>query len=362
MLTGMFLLPLIRPDAIGFGLVFVAAAALLDRKKAVYAFMVLILGVLAMLAFNFVLTGHVLTETVTAKEIAMHPNRSLGAVASRIYDLFVTDSFLMPVSTKFFIPFAAVFSAVAATGVAAALILSWRTPRLRPIVLAMLGGAVAVPLAYAYGGVLMEWYVVPSAWLAYALMAFAAVEGLRRLRPRHAAIPAAACILALLALDGVRYLVSVNVGTQEADYRVGIGKYVARIAAPDDTLLLEPAGYIPFYAGLRTYDEVGLISRPVIEYRERYGQAWWINFVKDKQPTYIIESSYIIANLTHDEYPLSPAEMDWFHAHYDLVAHFHYDPNAYATNELERKILRLGTHSDYLLFRLHAMTAPPPRR
>ena len=47
-------------------------------------------------------------------------------------------------------------------------------------------------------------------------------------------------------------------------------------AWPDggDTLFLEPAGYIPFYAGIKTFDEVGLASPEILRFKERDPNDW----------------------------------------------------------------------------------------
>jgi len=53
--------------------------------------------------------------------------------------------------------------------------------------------------------------------------------------------------------------------------RRSIGQWLHDHAAPQDTVLLEPLGYIGYYSGLKTLDYPGLSSREVVEVRRRLG-------------------------------------------------------------------------------------------
>ena len=50
-----------------------------------------------------------------------------------------------------------------------------------------------------------------------------------------------------------------------------IGLWLREHAAPSDTVLLEPLGYIGYFSGLKTYDVPGLSSREVVEVESRLG-------------------------------------------------------------------------------------------
>src|SRR5262249_9351189 len=53
-----------------------------------------------------------------------------------------------------------------------------------------------------------------------------------------------------------------------------IGLWLREHAAPSDTVLLEPLGYIGYFSGLKTYDVPGLSSREVVEVESRFGVSW----------------------------------------------------------------------------------------
>ena len=53
-----------------------------------------------------------------------------------------------------------------------------------------------------------------------------------------------------------------------------IGLWLREHAAPSDTVLLEPLGYIGYFSGLKTYNVPGLTSREVVEVERRFGVVW----------------------------------------------------------------------------------------
>ena len=57
----------------------------------------------------------------------------------------------------------------------------------------------------------------------------------------------------------------------ENGVRRSIGQWLHDHAAPQDTVLLEPLGYIGYYSGLKTLDYPGLSSRKVVEVRRHLG-------------------------------------------------------------------------------------------
>ena len=105
-----------------------------------------------------------------------------------------------------------------------------------------------------------------------------------------------------------------------------IGRYLA-ISHPGDTLFLEPAGQIPFFPGLFTDDEVGLVSPRVIAYHRQFPHDWWPHFVEDNQPTFIVERSPMLTGWTYHGYRLNPAERTWFTEHYCAMKCFSLRPD-----------------------------------
>jgi hypothetical protein len=349
-LAGVFLLPLLRPDAIAYSLILSALALTFDRLRGVLAFIFSLLGSCAVLAFNRLTTGAFLTPTMRAKEVAYHPPHDLHALLGTIETLVFTRSYLLPVETKEIEWASPLVTLVVLAACVAALYLVRRKPIVFRLLLACLAAGVFIPGAYMVGGVIFPWYFWTSNWLCYTLLCFVIVSALFAIGPRMRAALVVLLALAWISLDGLQWLVSRNIGLQEYHYRADVGRWLHQVAQPTDTLLLEPAGYIPFFSGLRTYDEIGLVSPLVITYRSQYGPRWYMEFLRQKHPTWIVERDYFYDHITMDEYHLTPEEILWFNAHYQLVRHFHYSPAGYLHPGLLLRLMKNGTHADYYVY------------
>src|SRR6202012_4445242 len=164
----MLLLPLIRPDAIAYGLIFCAAMLLIERPAAVRGGLALAAGCVLFLLGTRLTTGHFLPTTARAKEIAYHPDHRFSAVADRVRDLFLGHSFLLPTPTNYLIRFSPLVLVVV-IGAFVLAFLRARSPRERIVLGTLAFATVAIPLAYAYGGVLFSWYLYPANWIATAV-------------------------------------------------------------------------------------------------------------------------------------------------------------------------------------------------
>jgi hypothetical protein len=134
----------------------------------------------------------------------------------------------------------------------------------------------------------------------------------------------------------------INWGAQEARYRSGIGHAIRGLANDASTLFLEPAGYIPFYAQVITYDHVGLTSSKVLPYLQRapLGGAI-VEFIEKEEPTFVV----FRPGSRHLQVKTSGVLGE-----YQLVQHFKYRPSDWARNKLEQWVLKFGSHSDYYLY------------
>src|SRR5262249_19111224 len=132
---------------------------------------------------------------------------------------------------------------------------------------------------------------------------------------------ARAVVLSLVGAVAVGQLaLAFSSGTIEFGYRASVGRWLRRESAPDATLLLEPAGYIPFYAQFKTYDDVGLVSPVVLDYVRQYGNQWWFRFVQDVRPDWIVDRhDFRTSFVTDSWYRLSGNEHRCLLARYELV-------------------------------------------
>jgi hypothetical protein len=348
----LYLLPLVRPDAVAISCLTIAALLLLKRKKALWSAYATLLGVASLMMFNLATSGSLGVETARAKEISYHPSFAPSALLHRALDIIFRNSFSAPLNSKFLIRFLPAFGMLA-------LILSayllYRFRKDRPL-LVVLAWAVAIvfclPLAYALGGVVFNWYLMPSNWLLDFLGIFLVLEVTPFLSRPTARTILSGLAVVLVLFDGLTLVTSLNTGTQEFHYRGDVGRYLGERSHHQGTLFLEPAGVIPFFSEIKTVDEVGLVADDVLKYMAKFPEKWWIRYVQEQQPTYIVQRGAFLRYTNYQGYTLTAEEVSWFDAHYTRIRAFHYDPALYFYSPWMVRILSHGFHQDYLVYEL----------
>jgi hypothetical protein len=272
-------------------------------------------------------------------------------VLQRVSGVFFGHSFLLPVSTTYLNRLSPVVALLFLVSLYAALRYAGsRAERITVAAIATL--AVVIPLAYAWGGVLFDWYLYPPNWLATIVVLVGCSHAIRHLRFRGAVVAFAGILW--LGFAGVQWAHSLAASTQDYHYRADIGRYLHDISGGHGTLFLEPAGFIPYYAGLPTFDEVGLVSPGVSRYIRQDRHHWWIDFVQAEQPTYIVQRESFAHFETFDGQTLSADEQRWFLSHYELIRRTHYNPALYHPSPVLRRILQMGPMPDYLIYQRRA--------
>ncbi len=150
-----------------------------------------------------------------------------------------------------------------------------------------------------------------------------------------------------------QWVFSYSWGMKEYAYRGGIGQQLAGMAHENDTLFLEPAGYIPYYSGLYTYDEAGLGSPLILHYRDLYQTPWWIRFVEDAKPDWIVQRDHFETFTTYQGYTLNETEQKLFLENYHLVEKISYRPQEYASQPLLVRLLAMGSADSYLIYEIN---------
>lgn len=73
----------------------------------------------------------------------------------------------------------------------------------------------------------------------------------------------------------------------EEGTRQKIGEWLRANAKPDQTVFMEPLGYIGFYSKLKTYDFPGLSSREMVRARQQVGNDW-AALIEYLQPSWLV--------------------------------------------------------------------------
>lgn len=350
--------PSVRPELVLVsGLI--ALLAWLDegmpRRKVLLVLCGAVAGLVVYVAVNLHLSNEWVSPTAIAKSLSYQPEHSLQAFARRVAAV-ISGPFILPFS-KFIPPWlylsCNVLPLLILVGCRRRLVLSPRGGEGR-VFWFLLGLAYGLPLVFCVGGVVFPWYLIPSAFFALVLAFWLLPERMYE-RPLLVACTVAATLAVALA----QLLLSFNTGTQEFSYRADIGRWLRTVSPPDAAMLLEPAGYIPFFARLKTYDDIGIVSPDVLFSLRRYGPSWWYRFVLEFQPTWIIDRhDFRQSPVTDNGYRLGPGEQRCLMSRYEMVRMFSYDPANYARSAVALQILKHGSTPSYYVYRKRESSSP----
>lgn len=206
-----------------------------------------------------------------------------------------------------------------------------------------------LPLSYVLGGHIWDWYLYPYAFLSYLILSFFLVN----LKNKYFIKKISIFLLIFVSL--VQFAVLKNIGFQENSYRSVIGKDIFQMSNnhEKDTLFLEPAGYIPYYAKIKTYDTVGLASQVIRGFRDKDNNSrWWLDFIELEKPTFILDRSSLFGGYSHDgEYSFTKTELEWFKKNYKLVNKYIYHEYVEKYSGSLEKFYKLGNHASYFLYK-----------
>ena len=348
------LLPLIRPDAIAFSFILVGFAFSKSSSIGFRYFIASIIGFMLLITLNYFIFGNIFPATMRAKAHGVFDSTSLLKIFNNEISLYFQSPLFSPVSTKFFSPLYPVMSTIALIG---SIFLISRISIFRKdqlfSALTIISGIWLVPGAFGLGGVIFPWYLWPSQFLFQGLFISCLFYiCLVFFKDKFIFYGVPLIFIILLPLILIQFMLSLNTGYQEMGYRASVGKYLELQAKEGDTLFLEPAGYIPYFSKIRTIDEVGLASPLILTYKKKYRDNWWINFLKTEKPTFMVQRDHIIDYKTYQGYQLNKEEREWLNENYEIIKKFEYKPEEWSTSFIIKKILKLGSHSNYYVLRL----------
>jgi len=146
-------------------------------------------------------------------------------------------------------------------------------------------------------------------------------------------------ILPMLAFQTVH---SIATGNGEWNYRRSIGLYLDLYEKDKKQwILLEPAGYIPYFSGLKAIDEVGLVDKQIQEEIKKDKTHYWINTVKKRNPKYLLSYKDLF----------SEKDAEYYKTHYKLLKEFRIKDHLNSQNKILEKIYHLKpSGTDYNLY------------
>lgn len=207
--------------------------------------------------------------------------------------------------------------------------------------------AVFLGMFYLCSIILFPWYVPPWATLAAIAVAFT-VDALHVRVARFPSVAAATRIscfavilIQLLSTVATAWQMRVQQAYVETPVRRAIGEWLRTAAAPQDTVFLEPLGYIGYFSRLKTYDFPGL-SSPEVVAAIRQGARNYARVIEKLRPTWVVLRPHEAAR---PEFAATPVLQQ-----YDLVKEWNAIPQL---TEIELLPGRpwVETEARYLVFR-----------
>lgn len=314
-----FLFPILllwtRIDTVIFlGVFFVAD--LIIRKKINFLFILGgILGIVSVVSFNYLYFGELVNHTITAKKIAyknLMQNHSLefflyqwayyGGLVKK-YGLF---TFLLFLAFLAFLGFC-IFKIIKEKGTVSS--------KTKVILLSVIAFALLKITVFAYFKAYFDWYY----WLPRVFLFVVVLYYFLHFLPFKKNILIPAIFVAFSGLYVFQILQSFTIGYMEETQRMQIAKDITKEnTSIKQSIILEPAGKIPFYTNLYTYDEVGLVNKRINDEMLKDEKYWWINSVKKFKPDYVLTIIFK-ADGKSGYYQMTPENKTIFDTKYTLV-------------------------------------------
>ena len=343
-LMPVLILPFVRPDAIAFSLILTGFSyTIMPHIGKRYLVSTISAGVMLSLAYYFTI-GSFIPNSVLAKGSGIMSQ--LYGVLDRELWIYFESPFFALVKSKYLVTTYPIFS-VFALGLSAVLLYKIWCDR-RPffsIIVAILAGVWLVPAAYGISNAIFPWYFWPSRLLYQGLL-IAGVLYLATsyLPPLIARRVIGGFLLVFASFVMLQLAVSYSKGVQESGYRASVGKYIHTLAKDDDTMYLEPSGYIPYFARIRTIDSVGLVSNTVLRYKKNYPKRWEIELLRKEKPVFLV--------YRNKRWWDSSENQKWFDENYETLRNFEYNPEDFTSIPFLQWILKLGDHTSYHVLKL----------
>lgn len=135
---------------------------------------------------------------------------------------------------------------------------------------------------------------------------------------------------------------SIATGNGEWNYRRQIGLFLNEYEKDKNQwILLEPAGFVPYFSSLKTIDEVGLVDKQIQEEMIKDKTNYWVNTVKNRKPKYLLSYMDLFQN----------KNAEYYQTHYKLIKKYRIKNHLNSENPILEKIYKLKpSGTDYNLY------------
>ena len=149
-------------------------------------------------------------------------------------------------------------------------------------------------------------------------------------------------IFYILPMAAFQTIHSIATGNGEWNYRRSIGLFLKDYEKDKKQyILLEPAGYIPYFSGLKAIDEVGLVDKEIQTEIKKDKANYWKNTVEKRKPKYLLAPKNLFEG----------KDGSFYQENYQLLKEFRIKNHLNSDNKILEKIYRLKpSGTDYNLY------------
>ena len=149
-------------------------------------------------------------------------------------------------------------------------------------------------------------------------------------------------IFYILPMAAFQTVHSIATGNGEWNYRRSIGLFLNDYEKDKNQyILLEPAGYIPYFSGLKAIDEVGLVDKEIQAEIKKDKANYWKNTVEKRKPKYLLAPKNLFEG----------KDGSFYQENYRLLKEFRIKNHLNSDNKILEKIYRLKpSGTDYNLY------------
>ena len=149
-------------------------------------------------------------------------------------------------------------------------------------------------------------------------------------------------IFYILPMAAFQTVHSIATGNGEWNYRRSIGLFLKDYEKDKNQyILLEPAGYIPYFSGLKAIDEVGLVDKEIQSEIKKDKANYWKNTVEKRKPKYLLAPKDLFEG----------KDGSFYQENYQLLKEFRIKNHLNSDNKILEKIYRLKpSGTDYNLY------------
>ena len=149
-------------------------------------------------------------------------------------------------------------------------------------------------------------------------------------------------IFYILPMAAFQTVHSIATGNGEWNYRRSIGLFLKDYEKDKNQyILLEPAGYIPYFSGLKAIDEVGLVDKEIQAEIKKDKANYWKNTVEKRKPKYLLAPKNLFEG----------KDGSFYQENYRLLKEFRIKNHLNSDNKILEKVYRLKpSGTDYNLY------------